>query len=150
MYPFTSDNSIVRNRWYIAAFSTDVTREPMERTLLGSPVVLYRKQDGSAVAMYGICPHRYFPLAKGLLNGDALVCGYHGITFAADGKCIEVPSQSAAPGFCQPSYPILERGPLCWVWMGDKARCEPGLLPPYEDFGLEQPVGATAHPTIFT
>lgn len=136
MYPFTTGTGIVRNRWYIAAFAREITREPMERTLLGKPVALYRKEDGSPVAMYGLCPHRYFPLAKGSVRGDALVCGYHGFVFAADGKCIEVPSQGTGTGFCQPTYPVVERGPLCWIWMGDKDKADPGLIPPYQECGL--------------
>jgi vanillate O-demethylase monooxygenase subunit len=136
MYPFTTDTGIVRNRWYIAAFAREITREPIERTLLGKPVALYRKEDGAPVAMYGLCPHRYFPLAKGKVRGDALVCGYHGFVFAADGKCIEVPSQGTGTGFCQPTYPVEERGPLCWIWMGEKDRADPGRIPPYDDFGL--------------
>ncbi|WP_226635044.1 aromatic ring-hydroxylating dioxygenase subunit alpha [Novosphingobium profundi] len=138
MYPFTTDTGIVRNRWYMAGFSSEITRQPMERTILGKPVALYRKEDGTPVAMYGLCPHRYFPLAKGRVRGDALVCGYHGFAFDADGKCIEVPSQNTGSGFCQPTYPIEERGPLCWIWMGDGDRCDPALIPPYSDFGLEQ------------
>jgi vanillate O-demethylase monooxygenase subunit len=89
--------------------------------------------------MYGLCPHRYYPLAKGKLRGDALVCGYHGFVFDADGKCSEIPSQGTAAGFCQPTYPIVERGPLCWIWMGDADRCDPAMIPPYDDFGLDQP-----------
>lgn len=138
-YPFSSDQTMVRDRWYIAAFSDEITRDPMERTILGKPVAFYRKQDGSPVAMYGLCPHRYFPLAKGQLKNDALVCGYHGFTFDSDGKCIDIPSQGTGAGFCQPTYPILERGPLCWIWMGDADRCDPALIPPYDDFGLDQP-----------
>src|SRR4051812_7408651 len=139
MYPFDSPQNIVRNRWYIAAFSEEVTREPMERTLLGTPTVLYRTEAGSPVAMYGICPHRYYPLALGRLEGDALVCGYHGFTFAADGKCIRIPAQGTGAGFCQPTYRLEERGPLIWIWMGSADACDPELIPPYEDFGLDQP-----------
>lgn len=139
MYPFTTPSSIVRNRWYIAAFADEITREPIERKLLGLPVALYRKEDGQVVAMYGICPHRYYPLAKGKVRGDSLVCGYHGFVFDADGKCSEVPSQGTGAGFCQPIYPIIERGPLCWIWMGDADKCDQALIPPYEDFGLDQP-----------
>ena len=139
MYPFSTPSSIVRNRWYIAAFSDEITREPMERKLLGLPVALYRKENGEPVAMYGLCPHRYFPLAKGKVRGDALVCGYHGFVFDSDGKCSEIPSQGTGAGFCQPTYPIIEKGPLCWIWMGDADACDPALIPPYDDFGLEQP-----------
>lgn len=149
MYPFTTDTSIVRNRWYIAAFSSEIQREPMERRLLGLPVALYRRQSGEPVAMYGLCPHRYYPLAKGKVSGDALVCGYHGFVFEADGKCSEVPSQGTAAGFCQPTYPIVERGPLCWIWMGDPALCDEALIPPYADFGLEQPGWRYSSPNYF-
>lgn len=138
-YPFSSDQTMVRNRWYIAAFSNEITREPMERTILGKPVVFYRTEAGAPVAMYGICPHRYFPLAQGKLKGDAIVCGYHGFVFNYDGKCIEIPSQGTGSGFCQPSYRIVERSSLCWIWMGDPYLCDTALIPPYEDFCLDQP-----------
>lgn len=139
MYPFTTPSSIVRNRWYIAAFSDEISRQPIERKLLGRPVALYRKENGDPVAMYGLCPHRYFPLAKGKVKGDRLVCGYHGFVFEADGKVSEVPSQGTGAGFCQPTYPVIECGPLCWIWMGDADKCDPALIPPYDDFGLGEP-----------
>jgi nitrite reductase/ring-hydroxylating ferredoxin subunit len=139
MYPFKYESSIVRNRWYMAAFSKEISREPMERTLLDKPVVMYRKEDGTPVAMYGLCPHRYFPLAKGRVEGDAIVCGYHGFTFADNGDCIDIPSQGAGAKFCQPVYPLEERGPVCWIWMGDLEKCDTNLIPAYHEFGLEQP-----------
>lgn len=115
-----------------------MSREPLGRTILDVPLVLYRTEAGAPVAMYGICPHRYFPLAQGRIERDAVVCGYHGFTFEADGKCRAVPSQGAAAGFCQPTYPVVERGPLCWIWMGNRDEADLDLIPPYEDFGLGQ------------
>lgn len=138
MYPYNLPSSLVHNRWYIAAFSDEITGEPIERTILNKPVALYRKQDNSPVAMYGICPHRYYPLAKGKVEGDRLICGYHGFTFDDTGQCVDIPSQGSGAQFCQPTYPILEKGPFCWIWMGDKDKCDPELIPPYEDFGLGQ------------
>jgi vanillate O-demethylase monooxygenase subunit len=139
LYPFRGDKTVLRNRWYIAAFSHEVTRQPMERTLLGKPVVLYRTESGAPVALYGLCPHRYYPLALGKLVGDAIACGYHGFTFAANGKCVNIPSQGTGAGFLQPAYRIEERGPLCWIWMGDAERCDPELIPPGKEFGLGEP-----------
>ncbi len=136
MYPFSTDSGMVRNRWYISAFADEITREPMERTILGKPVAMYRKQDGAPVAMYGLCPHRYYPLGNGKVEGDRLVCGYHGFVFDDTGQCVKIPSQGTGSKFCQPTYPIEERGPFCWIWMGDKETCDVDLIPPYEDFGL--------------
>lgn len=135
-YPFSNNRTIVRNRWYVAGTSDEITREPMERTILGKPIVFYRTESGDPVAMYGICPHRYFPLAQGKLVGDAIMCGYHGFTFDKGGDCINVPSQGTAAKFCQPTYKVKERGALCWIWMGDDDKCDDSLLPPYEDFGM--------------
>jgi len=136
MYPFDFSTSMVKNRWYIAAFSDEISRDPIERTILGKPVAMYRKQDGSPVAMYGLCPHRYFPLAEGKVQGDSLACGYHGFVFDDDGKCSLVPSQGTGTSFCQPTYQIEERGPFCWIWMGDAEKADTDLIPPYEEFGL--------------
>ena len=137
-YPFSSDKTMVRNRWYIACYSDEITREPMERTILSKPVVFYRTESGDPVAMYGICPHRYFPLAQGKLIGDAIMCGYHGFTFDKGGDCIDIPSQGTGAKFCQPTYAMEERGNLCWIWMGDQDKCDTALIPPYEDFGMGQ------------
>ncbi|MFK7978216.1 MAG: Rieske 2Fe-2S domain-containing protein [Halioglobus sp.] len=140
MYPFKYESSMVQNRWYMAAFANEISREPIERTFLNKPVVLYRKEDGTPVALYGLCPHRYFPLAKGRLEGDAIVCGYHGFKFSDSGDCIDIPSQdNVTSKFCQPVYPLQERGPICWIWMGDSDKCDADLIPPYHDFGLNPP-----------
>jgi phenylpropionate dioxygenase-like ring-hydroxylating dioxygenase large terminal subunit len=139
MYPFTGDGSYIRNRWYIAAFSADITGTPFERTILDTPIAFYRAASGQAVAMYGLCPHRYYPLALGKVEDDALVCGYHGFTFASNGKCIRIPAQGTGAGFVQPTYPLVEKGSLTWIWLGDAGGADPALIPPYEDFGLDQP-----------
>lgn len=144
MYPFGSDQAYPRNRWYIAALSHEISAQPIQRTLLDTPVALYRTSEGRAVAMYGLCPHRYYPLGLGRVEGDALVCGYHGFTFAASGKCVRIPSQDTGAGFVQPTYPLEERGLLVWIWMGQRDLADPALIPPYEDFGLDQPGWATS------
>lgn len=58
------------------------------------------------------------------------------------------PIAGAAAGFCQPTYPVVERGSLCWIWMGNRDEADLDLIPPYEDFGLGQGGGTTALPTI--
>ncbi|MEO0033735.1 MAG: hypothetical protein RIS94_3493, partial [Pseudomonadota bacterium] len=83
MYPFSEGSFALRNAWYVAAFGSEVTRALLARTILNQPVVLYRKEDGTAVAVGGRCPHRHFPLGASCLKGDSIVCGYHGIAFGA-------------------------------------------------------------------
>jgi vanillate O-demethylase monooxygenase subunit len=128
-----ADSPLIRNAWYVAAMSSEVGRELLERTLLERSVVLFRKQDGTAVAMQNRCAHRSFPLSNSSLEGDRLVCGYHGFAYEADGRCSHVPSQDIEPrNICVKSYPVIERGSFVWIWMGAPDEADPCLLPNFE------------------
>jgi phenylpropionate dioxygenase-like ring-hydroxylating dioxygenase large terminal subunit len=119
-----------RNQWYVAAFSRDVGSEPLARVLLDTPIVMYRTAGGVPVALYDRCPHRALPLSMGKVDGDILRCGYHGIEFAADGKAIHVPQQSQIyPSLCVTSFPVVEKGPFLWIWLGNKEAVDHSLLP---------------------
>jgi phenylpropionate dioxygenase-like ring-hydroxylating dioxygenase large terminal subunit len=112
----------VRNTWYPLAWSHDITRTLTRRTVIEQNVVLYRSSDGSVVALDDLCPHRMLPLSLGRLKGDAIECGYHGMTFDGAGKCIRIPGQNVIPrNAVVRSYPIGERLGLVWIWMGDPA-----------------------------
>lgn len=113
---------LLRNYWYVAAFSEEISREPIRRTILDEDIVFYRTEDGTAVAVQNRCPHRSFPLHTGHLKGDRIVCGYHGMEFNPDGSCALVPALNTAPKAIRlDAYPLVEDGPLVWIWMGDRA-----------------------------
>lgn len=111
---------LMRNHWYVAAWAEEVTRTPLRRQILGDDIVLYRTEAGQAVALHNRCAHRSFPLSRGILKGDRIVCAYHGIEFNPDGSCGWVPSLQSAPRAMRvPSYPLVEQGPFVWIWMGN-------------------------------
>ena len=137
MYPFKDGDFAPRNGWYVAAFCEDIGQDLLSRWIVGEPVVLYRKEDGTAVAVGGRCPHRYYPLGESPRVGDSIQCGYHGITFGPDGKCTRVPSQDTVPGvYTIPSYPLVERGLWAFIWMGDPDQADESLIPGGEDIGF--------------
>jgi phenylpropionate dioxygenase-like ring-hydroxylating dioxygenase large terminal subunit len=120
----------LREAWYVAARAAEVTRRPLARTLLGEPVVLYRREDGAAVALEDRCCHRHLPLSMGRLEGDRLRCGYHGLLFAPDGRCIEIPGQESVPPQARVrAYPVIEKFKWLWLWMGAPERADAGLIP---------------------
>lgn len=123
----------LRNAWYVGAWGTEVGRQNLlRRTLLNEPVVFYRTEDGTPVALEDKCAHRHAPLSAGKLVGNALECPYHGLTYNADGDCIRVPGQSTIPPGCRvKSYPVVERYQWVWIWMGDPALANPDDI---EDF----------------
>jgi vanillate O-demethylase monooxygenase subunit len=122
----------IRNAWYIACFSEDVPPDrPFGRKLLGENVAFYRKSDGTVVAMKDRCPHRSFPLSASRVDGDEIVCGYHGIRYDSEGRCKLVPTQAAAPRALQvATFKVIETAPVVWIWMGDPTIAERTPLPP--------------------
>jgi phenylpropionate dioxygenase-like ring-hydroxylating dioxygenase large terminal subunit len=125
----------LENTWYVGAWSADVPAGTLlARTLLGDPVVFARTASGTLTALYDRCPHRFAPLSRGQLDGEALVCGYHGLRFDTGGVCVGNPhgNKTIPPAARTRSYPVAEKHSLIWIWMGDEA-------PRYEeipDFGV--------------
>jgi phenylpropionate dioxygenase-like ring-hydroxylating dioxygenase large terminal subunit len=121
----------LRNCWYAAALSDELLPgSPLGRTLLGEPVVLFRRKDRTAVLLEDRCCHRHAPLSRGRCEGDSIRCMYHGLRFDSSGRCVEIPGQQQIPsGMRVRAYPATEAGGWVWAWMGDPERAEPGLLP---------------------
>jgi phenylpropionate dioxygenase-like ring-hydroxylating dioxygenase large terminal subunit len=128
-YPF--------NCWYVAAMSDQVGQELLGRRLLGIPVVLYRRGSGEVVAMEDRCVHRAYPLSEGRLDGDRLVCGYHGFVYDPDGCCVDVPSQENVPqGACVRTFEVHEQPPFVWIWLGESGAAvlrQPPRTPWFDD-----------------
>lgn len=121
---------LIRNEWYVAAFAGEIGHRLTKRRLLGRNVVLFRTAGGTPVALHDRCAHRSYPLSSGTLDGDTLVCGYHGFRYDAAGDCIEIPSQPKCPkGIGVQSFPVVERGPLLWIWMGELALAQEAKIP---------------------
>jgi vanillate O-demethylase monooxygenase subunit len=112
----------IRNTWYIAAEPQEVSQRPLARTILGTPVVLYRTESGRIVALEDRCPHRFAPLSLGRVIGENLRCGYHGAQFDCSGACVAVPGQSILPPKAKvASFPTVEKHGYIWIWPGDPA-----------------------------
>jgi phenylpropionate dioxygenase-like ring-hydroxylating dioxygenase large terminal subunit len=123
-------DAFIYDAWYVAAWGEEITRLPMRRIFLEEPVVLYRKQDGTPVAMSDRCVHRAYPLSRGTIDGDDIVCGYHGFRFDGTGTCTWVPGQENVPKSARvKTYPLHESGPYVWIWMGDPAAADVAKIP---------------------
>ena len=122
----------LRNSWYVAARSAEVGRKLLGRIVLSEPVVLYRREDGTPVALEDRCAHRHLPLSMGTLVGDTLQCLYHGLRYDKTGTCVRVPGQDTIPRAARvKSYPVVERYHWLWIWMGEAARADPDNIPDF-------------------
>jgi vanillate O-demethylase monooxygenase subunit len=121
----------LRNYWYVAARSEEIGRSLLRRVILNEPIVFYRTEAGEAVAMEDRCCHRSVPLSIGKLVADTVQCGYHGLKFDKDGRCVYMPGQDKIPAAAKvKSYPLIERWSMIWLWMGD-AQPDESLLPDF-------------------
>src|SRR3546814_16610251 len=124
----------LRNAWYAAAWSEEIGGTPLGRTFLEQPVVLFRETDGTTVALADRCPHRFAPLSKGKLVGNAIECPYHGLRFGADGQCVHNYHGPVPKAASVHRYPVMECYGLAWIWMGDADQAHEDRLPAFGPF----------------
>ncbi|MFN3370817.1 MAG: Rieske 2Fe-2S domain-containing protein [Sphingomonadaceae bacterium] len=123
---------LIRNCWYVAATSAELLDGPLGVDVAGVPVALFRTRDGKAAAVHDRCAHRSFPLSRGRVEGDRLVCGYHGIAYGADGLAAAIPADdrpAARAAMRVRRFPLIERPPFLWLWPGDPDAADPALVP---------------------
>jgi phenylpropionate dioxygenase-like ring-hydroxylating dioxygenase large terminal subunit len=123
----------VFNAWYVAALPAELDLVPLGRTVLGTPLVLYRQPDGTAAALLDICPHRFAALSSGQIKDGNLQCPYHGLEFNGSGRCVHNPHGNAArpAALDVRSFPLVERDALIWVWAGDPSLADPEDIPDF-------------------
>ncbi|MDE1163013.1 MAG: aromatic ring-hydroxylating dioxygenase subunit alpha [Acidobacteriaceae bacterium] len=91
-----SDWKVLATQWFPVAFSSEVTDKPHAARLLDERVVVYRITDGTVRAAKDICFHRGAPMSMGKVQGDEIVCGYHGLRYDTDGQCVCIPAHPGA------------------------------------------------------
>lgn len=111
------------NEWYVACLGSELgRRKPVGRTVLGTPLCLFRDGEGRAAAMVDRCPHRNVPLSLGRLRDGLLECRYHGWRFDRFGACRGIPGLCSEDpgrrGRSAESVPCAEQDGFVWVFPG--------------------------------
>jgi vanillate O-demethylase monooxygenase subunit len=121
----------LRNCWYVIAWDHEVPAGGLlARSVLNEPIIVFRRADGGFAALEDRCCHRHAPLSKGRHEGDGVRCGYHGLKFDGDGRCVDAPGLDRIPPQARvKAYPVVVRNKWVFVWMGDPAKAEERLLP---------------------
>ncbi len=124
--------------WYPVACSREVTDKPYAVRLLDERVVLYRLSDGRVSAARDICFHRGVPLSLGYVEGDEIVCRYHGLRYDSAGRCTCIPAHpggAISPRLRLDLYQAQERYGLVWVRLVDDGPRPLPEMPEWEDAG---------------
>lgn len=120
----------VRDCWYVAGRSEEFGRSLTPVRMLEEDIVVFRDTAGRPVALEDACPHRKLPLSCGKIEGDRVVCGYHGLTFDRSGECVSAPTQLDNPPrrAAVQSYVAVDRWGLLWLWMGAPDSADPAEI----------------------
>lgn len=96
------------------------------------PLLVVRGSDGVLRALSNVCRHRAGPVAKGEGKRPVLQCGYHGWTYALDGRLLTTPEFDGIECFDRsavslPRFQVAEWNELIFVNLDPAA-------PPLTDF----------------
>lgn len=83
----------LKDFWYVACLSTELKdKQVLSRTILGTPLAVFRGADGKPAALFDRCLHRNARLSAGECFDGKLGCPYHGWVYEPSGACVEIPS----------------------------------------------------------
>ncbi|HYM60803.1 MAG TPA: SRPBCC family protein [Thermoanaerobaculia bacterium] len=68
-------------------------------TVAGEPILVVRGSDGELRCLSNVCRHRAGPVATGEGKRPLLQCGYHGWTYALDGRLLATPEMGGVACF---------------------------------------------------
>ncbi|HEV2457216.1 MAG TPA: aromatic ring-hydroxylating dioxygenase subunit alpha [Ktedonobacterales bacterium] len=126
---------VLLDDWHVVAYAPDLKGgAPVPARLLGEDIVLWRVGD-RVHAWRDLCVHRGTRLSLGRVEGERLVCAYHGWTYDETGQCVHFP---AHPGQTPPAkaraqvYRTQVRYGWVWVALGTPARDVP-VFPEWDE-----------------
>jgi phenylpropionate dioxygenase-like ring-hydroxylating dioxygenase large terminal subunit len=111
-----SDWTVLSRAWLPVARSDELAEKPIATRLLDVDIVVYRTGATARVAR-DLCSHRGAALSRGWVQGDTIVCPYHGFRYAPDGRCTLVPAHPdlpISPKLRIVTFPTVERFGLIW------------------------------------
>jgi len=119
----------VSGYWFPVAASTELTNKPLGLQRFGERLVFWRS-NGKVACMPDRCPHRGAALSLGRISkhSGTLACPFHGVEFAADGRCAAVPFEpdpALADSLTIASLPVCEADGYVWLWRGDASPAVP-------------------------
>jgi phenylpropionate dioxygenase-like ring-hydroxylating dioxygenase large terminal subunit len=122
--------------WYLVSWSADLEPggvKPLR--YFGQDYVLFRGEDGNPTLLDAHCPHlgAHFGYG-GRVEGNDIICPFHGWRFGSSGRCTEVPYASRIPPRAAVhAYRVQEHSGMILAYFGAE-----GSEPDYEVPVLEE------------
>lgn len=123
------DWTVLANYWYPISRIDEISEKPLAVKLLDVDLVVYKANEKIIVAR-DLCLHRGTPLSMGWVEGDNIVCPYHGFSYGPTGNCTSIPAHPDAnisPRLCITIYPVALRYGLLWTSLTGEEETIPPL-----------------------
>jgi phenylpropionate dioxygenase-like ring-hydroxylating dioxygenase large terminal subunit len=124
------EDPVLAHDWHPVAASANIAKGAVSATrLMGHEIALWRDSGGTIHAWEDRCPHRGTRLSIGHVDGDKLVCAYHGWNFATNGRCVyfpALPDVTPPESACARTFHAEEHYGLVWACVGEPKL---GVLP---------------------
>ena len=123
------------NGWFLVALSSDVAPGTVHRRhYFGQELVIYRTQSGIPVMMDAYCPHLGAHLGHGgVVEGEAIVCPFHGWKYGSDGTCVAMPyGDRIPPRTAVKTWEIREQDDVIVAWHDAQGRPPSWELPRFD------------------
>jgi phenylpropionate dioxygenase-like ring-hydroxylating dioxygenase large terminal subunit len=126
---------VLLNDWHVVAYAPDIPEgQPRAVRLLDEDIVLWRLGE-RVHAWRDLCLHRGTRLSLGSVQGETLVCAYHGWTYNQEGRCVRFPAHptQTPPAKAQATvYRAQVMYDWVWVCLGEPTHDVPSF-PEWED-----------------
>ena len=108
--------------WHPVAWSSELKEKPIEATILGKNIVVFRDANGKPRVMNNKCLHKGVKLSKGRCRNGNIQCPYHGWEYDGEGRISDIPSQvhkDTLPAASIPVYQVVEQQDTIWCCFSD-------------------------------
>lgn len=132
-FPFSS----YPKGWYQVEISKKITKGKIHSfNFFGKSIVCVRAEDGTVSVFDAHCPHLGAHLGVGgKVEGNNLVCPFHGWKFNTQGDCVEIPYCSKIPKRAQlQRYPVKEVNEAVFIYYSHDYREPEFDLPVFPEF----------------
>ena len=104
--------------WFAVAWSDELAAGDVRGLrYFARDQVLFRTETGAAQVVDAHCPHLGAHLGSGRVEGDALVCPFHGWRWDGAGRCAGIPYAKRIPPKARlRAWPVVEHSGAIFVW----------------------------------
>jgi len=124
------NDRIFARTWQLVAHEEDLAAPGSFVTaeVAGEPLLVVRGDDGALRALSNVCRHRAGPVAAGAGTCRAFRCGYHGWSYALDGRLLAAPEFDGVEAFRREEIALPRFRVDAWMGLVFAA-LDPGVEP---------------------